>query len=73
MNGRHNGHETSDFPYGATQKRTGRDERQRITKPLTLLPLASPILGPKLAPEPNVFACSSSYGFGTTSGTQAGH
>jgi hypothetical protein len=34
MNGRHNGHETSDFPYGATQKRTGRDERQRITKPL---------------------------------------
>jgi hypothetical protein len=34
MNGRHNGHEMSDFPNGATQKRTGRDERQRITKPV---------------------------------------
>jgi hypothetical protein len=34
MNGRHNGHEMSDFTNGATQKRTGRDERQRITKPV---------------------------------------
>ena len=58
MNGRHNGHEMSDFPNGAIQKRTGRDERQRITKPLILLPLSSLILGPKLAPEPTAFGCS---------------
>ena len=67
MNGRHDDHEMSDFPNGTAQKRTGRDERQRITKPLILLPLASLILGPKLAPEPT------SYGFGTNGGTQAGY
>jgi hypothetical protein len=34
MVGRHTGHEMSDFSNGAIQKPTGRDGRQRITKPL---------------------------------------
>jgi hypothetical protein len=52
---------------------TLRDSRNRITKPLYCCRSASLILGPKSAPEPTALGCSSSYGFGTTGGTQAGH